>query len=431
MPSRSSTRSRKALALACAIVLVALVACSDNDKSATPTSTTTSSTIAESSGADDGVLTIGTLLPQTGALKDRGPSEFAGVDLAVREINEAGGVLGDDIDVVHGDSGDATTDIASETVAHLRKADVDAIVGPVSTAVTLKVIDQITRAGIIEVSPAEYADLLTKYDDHDLYFRTAAPNRLQASVLAHVIVDDGVHRVGIAASKDAYGDSVAKELTSALTSAGVTVVVTRSYDPAAATFDADARAIASADPEGVVVIGFEESTKVLEALIDSGVGPQQKKVYGTDGNMGEALGDGLPQGALSGMKGTTPLVDLSPEFRDRLLAVDSNLQAFDAAAESYDAVITIALAASAAKSDVGADIASEMIEVSRGGTRCRAFAECMSLLKAGTDFDYDGVSGAIDFDANGDPTSASFGILQFGPDGRLLTLEYRTGVADQ
>ena len=45
----------------------------------------------------DGTLTIGTLLPATGDLAFLGPPEFAGVDLAVKEINGAGGVLGKDV----------------------------------------------------------------------------------------------------------------------------------------------------------------------------------------------------------------------------------------------------------------------------------------------------------------------------------------------
>ena len=69
--------------------------------------------------ATGGPLTIGTLLPQTGSLAFLGPPEVAGVELAIQEINAAGGVLGKPVELVEGDSGDASTDTATQTVDRL------------------------------------------------------------------------------------------------------------------------------------------------------------------------------------------------------------------------------------------------------------------------------------------------------------------------
>src|SRR3712207_9583220 len=68
---------------------------------------------------------------------------------------------------------------------------------------------------------------------------------------------------------------------------------------------------------------------------------KQIKIYGTDGNVGDPLGEQFEdEGALEGMKGTTPLTDLSDEFKDRLLKVDPELgSTFNYAGESYDAVV--------------------------------------------------------------------------------------------
>ena len=57
-----------------------------------------------SSDSGSSALKIGSLLPETGSLAFLGPPEFAGVDLAVAEINAAGGVLGADIEHIRGDS---------------------------------------------------------------------------------------------------------------------------------------------------------------------------------------------------------------------------------------------------------------------------------------------------------------------------------------
>lgn len=75
----------------------------------------------------DGVLTLGTLLPVTGSLAFLGPPEVAGVQLAVQEINAAGGVLGKDVVLVEGDSGDTENKVAPTTVQTLLSKNVDAM----------------------------------------------------------------------------------------------------------------------------------------------------------------------------------------------------------------------------------------------------------------------------------------------------------------
>ena len=109
---------------------------------------------ASEAAAASGPCKIGTMLPQTGNLAFLGPPEFAGVDLAVKEINEAGGVNGAPLEVLNGDSGDTTTDIASQTADSHIGAGVSAIIGAASSGVSLTVIDKITGAGVIQFSPA-------------------------------------------------------------------------------------------------------------------------------------------------------------------------------------------------------------------------------------------------------------------------------------
>ncbi|MEA3019430.1 MAG: branched-chain amino acid transport system substrate-binding protein [Actinomycetota bacterium] len=415
--------------LLCALMLVT-VACSSSKKSSTATTTTTGKS-AQPSSVADGTLTIGTLLPETGSLAFLGPGEFAGVGVAIQEINAAGGVLGKNIEVVNGDSGDASTDIGKRTVDRLLKAHVDAIVGSSSSAVTLGVIDQVTSAGVVMVSPADRAKRLTDYPDHGLYFRTAPSDALQAQVLGQIITSDGNHRVGILAVADPYGEGMAADIGATVTEAGGNVVASKTYDTHAQAFDSEVQAMVDAKPDAVVVVGYDETGAILDTMIAKGIGPKAIKVYGTDANMGDAVGAhfaGSP-GALQGMKGTTPLADLKDDFKAKLLEVDPKLANFNFAAESYDAVVLVALAAIAAKSDAGSAIAKAMIDVSKVGTKCTTFEACAALLRSGTDIDYDGVSGPVDFTGSGDPAKASFGILQFDGTNTLQTLEYRLGGA--
>jgi ABC-type branched-subunit amino acid transport system substrate-binding protein len=250
----------------------------------------------EGTRAGDGVLKIGTLLPQTGSLAFLGPPEFAAVELAIQEVNENGGFNGQPVGYSEGDSGDTSTDLANQTVDRLLSESVDAIIGAASSGVTLTVIDKITSAGVVQFSPANTSKTLSSYADKGLYFRNAPSDILQGQVLGEVISGDGNDTIAILNLDDAYGNGLAEDLTASYEAAGGEVVERVVYDPQAATFDAEVQQAADADPDAIVVIGFEESSRILAAMVEAGVGPTDLPVYGCDGNMGNALGEDFDAG---------------------------------------------------------------------------------------------------------------------------------------
>jgi len=244
----------------------------------------------------DGELKFGGLLPQTGSLAFLGAPEFAGAELAIQEINDAGGVLGKPVTWSPGDSGDTSTDIASQTADRLLGEGVDAIIGAASSSVTLTVIDKITAAGVVQYSPANTSLKLSDYPDHSLYFRDAPPDDLQGNVIAQLVVDDGNGSAYILALDDAYGTSLADVVEAGLKAAGVEVLGKKIYDPKATSFDAEVDEIVAADPDAIVLITFDEGSRILKTMVEKGVGPTAKAVYGCDGNIGNALGDNFNAG---------------------------------------------------------------------------------------------------------------------------------------
>lgn len=378
----------------------------------------------------DGTLKIGTLLPQTGSLAFLGPPEFAGVNLAAKQINAAGGVNGD-VEIIDGDSGDTSTNVAAQTVDRLISQGVDAIVGAASSSVTLSVIDKVTNANIAMVSPANTSTKLTDYPDNGLYARTAPPDTLQGKVLADQALADGKQNLCIMALQDAYGEGLANVVKTVFTDAGGTITDTIIYDPKAASFEAEVGKCKATNPDGIVLIGFDESKKILQEMIKQGVGPQNVQLYLVDGNLSNTLAEGLPEGTMNGVKGTTPGAKPSDAFRAQLLEVNPNLQDFSYAAEAYDAVNIIALAALKAGNDSGPAIAANLAAVSGAndtGESCNTFEACSALLKSGKDINYEGQSGPINLDANGDPSKAAMGVYVFGPDNKYTLKD--TVVAD-
>lgn len=226
-------------------------------------------------GATSAPLVIGTLLPLTGDLAFLGPPEVAGARLAVQEINAAGGVLGQPVQLVEGDSGDASTDTATQTVDRLLQSNVNAIIGAASSGVSLTVIDRITGAGVLQFSPANTSDQFTTYNDNGLYFRTAPPDVLQAQALADLIQADGNNTVGILARNDPYGTGLADNTEQDLMAAGLSQDAIKKiiYDPTASNFDSEVQQMVDFAPDAIVVIGFEESSKILQGLNAQGMGP--------------------------------------------------------------------------------------------------------------------------------------------------------------
>ncbi len=361
----------------------------------------------------DGVLTIGTILPVTGDLAFLGPPEVAGSAMAVEDINAAGGVLGSDVVLEQGDSGDTTTDTANLEVDRLLASDADVIVGAASSAVSKTVIDKITGSCVIQFSPANTSPDFTTYEDDGLYFRTAPSDLLQGRVLANLVLDDGAESVSVLYRQESYGVGLAEAFQENFTSSGGTVDEFLAYAVDTESFDAEIDALVEADSDAIVVIGFAESASILTTMNERGIGPEDTAVYGVDGNIG--IGGELDDpGFLTGLRGTVPSIDLGTisDFTDRL---DENGAGgeYSYGAETYDAVIISALAAAVAGTDDPSAIAAEINGVTKDGETCTSFEECIALVDAGTDIDYDGFGGPYEFGDAGEPEAASFRIWEY------------------
>lgn len=364
------------------------------------------------SGPRDLTLKLGSLLPQTGSLAFLGPPEIAGVDLGVADVNEANAGL--KVEVAHRDSGDTTTNTATVSSTDLLNQGVSAIIGAASSGVSKTVIDQITGAGVIQFSPANTSAQLTDWADNGLYWRTAPSDVLQGEVLGNKIANDGARTLGIIYLNDAYGSGLDKFVSEAFTKAGGKVVANEAFNEGDSNFASQVAAVMAAKPDAIALITFDQAKVIAPALVAAGA--TGKQLYFVDGNVADYSADFAP-GLLEGAQGTVPGLDTAKlgDFTDRLLKIDSKLSDFSYAAESYDAVVLISLASYAANSTKGTDIAKYLRQVSGGagdGTKVTSFKEGAALLEQGKQIDYDGLSGPVTFDENGDPTEATIGIYQ-------------------
>lgn len=380
-------------------------------------SATSSASAATSAGAvppstttTDTPLKLGSLLPTTGNLAYLGPPEIAGVNLAIKEINAAGGVLGKPVEVIHRDSGDTKTDIATQSVTNLLGQGVGAIIGAASSGVSKTVINQITGAGVVEFSPANTSPDFSTWDDKGLYWRTAPSDVLQGKVLGNYIASCGAQTLGMMVLNDPYGTGLQKNVKEAFTSAGGKVVGEQMYNTGDSQFSSQVDALVAAKPDAIALITFDEAKQIIPLLTAKGIKPEQ--LFFVDGNLSDYSKD-LKPGSLTGAQGTQPGTFAKDDFKKQLLAVDPNLKDWNYAGESYDATNLIALASEEAKSTKGTEIAKHLKDVSEGGEKCFTFASCVTLLRQGKDIDYDGKSGPVTFADNGDPSEAYIGIYKY------------------
>jgi len=369
----------------------------------------------------DGVLKIGGILPTTGALAFLSPPMIAGADLAIQDINAAGGVLGKPVTWSLEDSSDGDhPEVAPAAAKKLLGEGVDAIVGAAASGVTRSIIDTITKAKVVEISPSNTAPDLSTWKDGGYYFRTAPSDLLQGGVVGNQIVQDGNSNVGIIYQQTAYGEGLEKKAAAVIEAAGAKVVDAEAFKEGETNFDTVVDKVIAAGADSVLVVSYDEVKKIIPAL-------QKKqfdgsKIYLVDGNTVD-FSDQSWKGYVAGAQGTIPGGKVDDAFKQRAADLyqktyGKTLNDFTYLAESYDAVILLALAAEQAGSDSGEAIMNNMISVSTGGEKVSSFADGLAAIKAKKDIDYEGYSGPIEFDKNGDPTGASIGIYKYDATGK-------------
>lgn len=362
-------------------------------------------------------IVLGSLLPKTGDLAALGKNTSTAVQLAVKQANDSDA----DTTVDHVDQDSGTQEsIAQSSVQQILSQNADAIVGAVSSAVCLSVIDTVVQSEALMISPACTTPQLSTYEDNGLFFRTAAPSDAQGALLAEVAYEDGNRKVALMSVRNSYGQSIADRFVERFEELGGQIVANVEYDAAGKSFTAETQQVASAKPDAVALIGYVDTgAAIVHDAAQRGLLDLQW--YTGDGIQDEAF----PQQALP--NDPEKLYDWKGIGIGTVdsAAADAFAKAYEEehgeappsfAAQAYDAAwISILAAVRAAES--GSPIGDEVAKVTdASGTACIG-AECLPLVEQGKAVNYDGATGQVRFDENGDPAQAAFAIWKFGPDG--------------
>jgi branched-chain amino acid transport system substrate-binding protein len=412
-----------------ALALVAS-ACSDDD-SADDTTTTTEA--SDSGGSDrgnvDGTLILGAMVPQTGDLNAIVESLQTPIDIAIDEINEAGGVNDKEVVLVEGDDGGASSVAVAQTTydQFVSSENVDAIIGPAPSSAAVAVAENLGTDKVPACSGSTTAANLTDAGD-GFFFRTAPGDNLQGPALAELIASDNHTAVAIVARNDDYGSGFSDSLGSALEESGVEVTETVLYNPDSATgYDADVQRAVDSSPEAVVVLGFnDDGAQIINAMIGAGAGPADIPIYTADGMKGSSFGETVdPEnpGIVAGIKGTAPAAaPAGVEHPFQAVFAETGVDTIFSS-YFYDCTILMALAAQAAGSDDGTDIKDAFAANLEGDNDCQTFAECKQLLEDGETIHYRGASSAFDSWQTMEPGTGVYDTWEYDAEGVDTTIE--------
>jgi ABC-type branched-subunit amino acid transport system substrate-binding protein len=376
-------------------------------------------------------LTIGDSVPLNGALADYGPPGDKAGQLAVAQIEKAikANGLKQTVKLETEDNGGG--DDPQQAVSAARKMVADGascIAGAWASSDTLPTARSVAvPQGVLLISPASTSDEISGLSDDGLVNRTAPPDRFQGPALANEVSTalGGAKGkvISVSGRNDSYGEGLTKTFTDAWEKLGgkVTSDSPVLYDPNQATYDSEAQKIVAGDPDGFVVVDFSDTfPKVGPALERTGKW-DPTKAFSTDGNASADLPKDVDPSIINGMRGTAPgspqngaSADAFNKLWDAAAPKDVDRQTFDA--QNFDAVTLCYLAAVAAGSADGKDMADSLRDVTGPPGKKYTWQQLPQAVKAlqnGDDIDYEGASGPIDLNEDGDATAGVYSIYEF------------------
>ena len=361
------------------------------------------------------VFCIGTLLPEG---EEFNTPLIEAVNLAKGDINKAGG----NIEIISGNSFQAGAGEATASAMGLLEMGVHGIVGPSYSSDSLDVHPLLVRNKVVGIATSATSPALTDENkkildsgNQPFFFRVSPSDLFQAPILAKQSRGNTV----IVNRDDAWGEALAMRARDEIIDDGRQAEIV-SYNPAspdAATVVSDVEAVVQRieDVSSIVILAFGEGGEIIKGLLDSSVIPEEAGYY---------VGAGLvfsahlfphvneENGEIEGFRRVSSTPPPGKRFEEFKKRFDAGTFTNDYAAHAYDTVVILSLAALSAGSNNPSDYVSKIQEVTREGTKCHSYATCAAALTDETtindDIDYEGLSGPINLDENGDITDGLY-----------------------
>ena len=341
---------------------------------------------------------IGVILGFTGPIESLTPHMADSAELAMTEINEAGGILGGMmLEPVRADSTCIDSAAASAAAERLITSDgVVAIMGADCSGVTGAILSNVAVPnGVPMISPSATSPALSTAEDNDLFFRTAPSDARQGEVLAQILTDKGITEVAVSYTNSDYGKGLSDSFAAAFEGMGGTITINAPHEDGKGDYSAEVAAADAAGGEALVVLGYSDGggAGMIRSSLDSGA--FDTFVMG-DGMYGDAMVEAMGSD-INGSFGTVPWAEGEGTDAFNAAAAAAGINAESSfTRESYDAAALIALAAQAGGEATPAAIAANLMAVANAPGEPilpGELAKGLEILANGGEIDYVGATG--------------------------------------
>ncbi|MGV8838804.1 MAG: ABC transporter substrate-binding protein [Bauldia sp.] len=353
-------------------------------------------------------VTIGFLGGFTGPIENMTPALPSAIDIALAEINGQGGILGGGtLSLVTADGGCDATMAGNAGDRLVNTERVVAIVGGMCSGETIAAANGAGIPGnVVMISPASTAPTLTALADNDLVYRLVPSDAYQGQVLARLVMSKGIDEVVVTFVNNDYGNGFAAAFTDAFTAAGGTVAASAPHNEGGNDYRAELGTLSATGVETLVILAYGNGSgqTVLRQAIESGA---FTTYAGGDGMVIDELLTGIDPAAVENMILTKPAESEAPGAA--IFAAAATAAGLDPtaifAAQAYDAAFLLALAIEKNGSADRAGLTTALRDVANAPGEVilpGEWQKARELIAAGTDINYEGATGPVEFDAAGD-----------------------------
>ncbi|MBZ4423144.1 ABC transporter substrate-binding protein [Myxococcus sp. RHSTA-1-4] len=342
--------------------------------------------------------------------------------LAAQEINLAGGVLGRRVEIIVAQDRLCDADHSPEVVRGLLERGGVAIIPATCSAATRSSLDVVApeAANVVLVAPTSSSATLTGLPN---FYRTIANDEQQAPLLADEVRRQGVDNAALVHVDDIYGIGLANGFERRFTQLGGRILARVAHPTGKTTGFTDEvqRIYAAGKPQAIVIMGFSVGAAGLSRDLAASADISGVRFFASEAVFGPGFLTSADATVAQGMQGLVPTAPLDDPNWLRFVAsyeaaTGETFDIEDAGRlqRTYDAVYLLALAMAKGGAATTEAIRDNIIAVS--GTRNAVgtpvnvgeFASALELLRAGQEVNYEGASGPLDLDENGEPFRGTY-----------------------
>lgn len=369
---------------------------------------------------------LGVILGFTGPIESLTPDMAAGAEFAMKEVEEAGGILGGGkVEPVRADSTCIDAAAAQTNAERLITSEgVKGIMGADCSGVTTAILNNVAKPqGMVMISPSATSPALSTIEDDGVFFRTAPSDARAGEIIAQIMRDKGVERAAMTYTNNDYGKGISDAIRTNFEKLGGTITISSAHEDGKGDYSAEVGELAQAGGDVLIVAGYldQGGKGIIQSALDTGAFDTFVLPDGMIGDsLPEAIGDGL-NGSYGSIAGTD--APGANTFKEMFEA--SGAKAGSYTGESYDAAALMLLAMEKAKSSDPKTYKAEITNIANApGEKIfpGELEKALKIIREGGEVDYEGATG-VNLIGEGE-SAGSFREIEI-KDGKIETVKFR------